>query len=145
MDPIREKHPLVGVLKMFSALTEGREAVNIATDELPTGTVIDTCLAGDTQVHETGIKRPSIEGKWVIVEQYPDEELAITGHKKWIGLMTEYPDFPLKDIDMWNIESLKREKDASPETNIESIDGQIQDISKRWKIDGEINGLFCDS
>jgi len=52
---------------------------------------------------ETGIERLSIEGNWVIVEQYEDRDHAVAGHKKWVGLMTEYPDFPLKDIDSWGL------------------------------------------
>lgn len=111
MDPKKEVHPIMGVLKMISALAEGRQPISIGREELPNGTIISTILAGDTQIHETGILRPSIEGKWVIIEQYPDEWMATVGHKKWIGIMTEFPDFPLKDIDMWNINSLEIKED----------------------------------
>ena len=65
---------------------------------------IDSCLASDTRLWETGIKRPSIEGKWVIVEQYKDKPHAEEGHKKWVKLMKESPDFPLEDIDQWSLD-----------------------------------------
>lgn len=71
--------------------------------------VVDSSLPPDTNIWETGIKRRNIEGKWVIVEQYEDKECAEKGHDKWVKLMTEYPDFPLKDIDMWSLDSLKTE------------------------------------
>ncbi len=44
-----------------------------------------------------------IEGKWVIVEQYEGREHAEKGHDKWVKMMTEDPDFPLKDIDQWSL------------------------------------------
>ena len=70
---------------------------------------VDTSLPKDTNFWETGIERLGIEGKWVIVEQYPDKNAAEAGHKKWVELMTEYPDYPLKDIDLWSLESYKEE------------------------------------
>jgi hypothetical protein len=69
--------------------------------------VVDTCLPADTNLYETGITRTNIEGKWVIVEQYPNKEEALIGHNTWVKLMAEYPDFPLKDIDTWSLDELK--------------------------------------
>lgn len=65
---------------------------------------IDTCCPSDTNTYETGIQRMSIEGKWIIVEQYEDKEQAELGHKKWVNIMEEYPDYPLKDIDTWSLD-----------------------------------------
>lgn len=65
--------------------------------------VVDTALPKDTNIWETGIERENIEGKWVIVEQYPNEDVAKIGHEKWVKLMTESPNFPLKDIDIWSL------------------------------------------
>jgi hypothetical protein len=62
--------------------------------------IVDTSLPKDTMIFETGINR---DGKWVIVEQYHDDIEAITGHDKWVSIMREYPDYPLKDIDQWGI------------------------------------------
>jgi len=64
---------------------------------------VDTVCAFDTGIWETGIKRESIEGKWVIVEQYEDAQEARKGHQKWLELMTNQPDAKLEDIDMWNL------------------------------------------
>lgn len=64
---------------------------------------IDTCLATDTGVWETGIRRESIEGEWVIVSQYENKEEAKVGHAGWVKLMKNDPKCALKDIDMWNL------------------------------------------
>ena len=103
MEPQRVD-PFTGVFRFLGTLATGNPFPNEKiTTKLPNITV-DTSLPEDTQIWETGIK---IEGKWLIVEQYPDKEAAQIGHKKWVGLLTEYPDFPLKDIDMWSLNKLK--------------------------------------
>jgi hypothetical protein len=77
--------------------------------ELHDGTVtIDTCLPSDTHIYETGVIRSKIGCKWVIVEQYPDAEAAKVGHSKWVNILTEYPDYPLKDVDLWGLDELKK-------------------------------------
>ena len=46
------------------------------------GTIVDTIKAFDTGLWETGIE---VDGKpWVIVEQYPNEAAARTGHQKYV-------------------------------------------------------------
>ena len=99
MKPVRVS-PLEGFLQFMSSGMEGPEEQ--LTDKIGDIT-IDTSLPSDTHIWETGIKRLSIEGEWVIVEQYPNKEEALVGQKKWTQLMTENPDFPLKDIDLWNL------------------------------------------
>jgi len=103
MEPIRVE-PIEGALNFLGAMARGdlrpKEKIN---DELDGGITVDTCLAADTDRWETGIKREKIEGKWVIVEQYPDEKAAEVGHKKWVKMMTDDPDLPLKDIDLWSL------------------------------------------
>lgn len=64
---------------------------------------IDTVKAFDTEMWETGIERMSIEGKWIIVEQYETKEQAAEGHNKWVELMKEKPKMKLKDINLWNL------------------------------------------
>lgn len=67
----------------------------------PTDIIVNTALPGDTQIWETGVRKPNTE--WIIVEQYEDEEHANAGHHKWVKLLTEYPDFPVKDINLWSL------------------------------------------
>jgi len=62
--------------------------------------MIDTVVAFDTKKWETGIER---NGEWTIVEQYKNEKLAKTGHKKWIKLITDNPKTKLKDINLYNL------------------------------------------
>ena len=101
--------PLTGMLNFLGAMASGNpNPYKQITTELDRIT-IDTALASDTNIWETGVKRLDIEGKWVIVEQYPNEEEANTSHKKWSNLMSEYPDYPLRDIDLWNLEALREE------------------------------------
>ena len=100
MEPIRVQ-PITGVLRFLSSGMQG--PFEQWTEELPDITV-DTSIPADTHIWETGINRERIEGKWVIVEQYPDREAAKVGHSKWAELMKEYPDFPLRDIDSWSLE-----------------------------------------
>ena len=75
-------NPLEGALNFASTLAEqilnplaGRE--NALRDTLDGDIIIDTTYPLDTRKWETGIKRPKQEGKWVIVEQYEDAELAL--------------------------------------------------------------------
>ena len=99
MEPIRVE-PITGLLQFLSSGMQG--PLEHWTEKLP-DIVVDTCLPSDTNIWETGIERRKIEGEWVIVEQYPDEEAAKVGHLKWIKTMEEYPDFLLKDIDSWSL------------------------------------------
>lgn len=104
MKPIRTD-PLTGALNFLGTLASGNVGpLEQITTELENITV-DTSLPTDTGKWETGIKRLKVEGKWVIVEQYADKEEAGKGHKKWADLMTEYPDYPLKDIDLWSLDT----------------------------------------
>jgi len=101
MEPKRVS-PMEGALNFLGAMAEGtlppKERFNT---EVGCRIVVDTCLPGDTRIWETGIER---DGEpWVIVEQYPDKDAAVKGHNHWVKLMTEEPDFPLKDIDMWSL------------------------------------------
>uniref|UniRef100_A0A6M3J298 Uncharacterized protein n=1 Tax=viral metagenome TaxID=1070528 RepID=A0A6M3J298_9ZZZZ len=93
--------PLEGALDFFRtmSLADRSEAI---TDKIGDIT-IDTCVPSDTNIWETGIKRESVEGKWVIVSQYETEEEAKKGHKGWVRLMREKPTCKLIDIDMWNL------------------------------------------
>ena len=102
MEPVRVS-PLEGALNFLSAFARGSMGPHeqITTD-LP-DIVVDTCLAGDSNKWETGINRSKIEGEWVIVEQYPDKPTAEVGHAKWVKMLSEYPDLPVKDIDLWNL------------------------------------------
>lgn len=112
MEPQRVD-PITGVVKFLTALAGDMVDPQRAFEEnratatntrLHDGTVvIDTCLPSDTNLYETAIRRSEIEGKWVIVEQYPDAVTARIGHSKWVNILTEYPDYPLKDIDLWSI------------------------------------------
>lgn len=64
---------------------------------------IDTAKAFDTKMWETGIKRDSVERKWVIVKQYKNRAEAKRGHKKWVELMKKTPRMELKDINVWDL------------------------------------------
>lgn len=61
---------------------------------------VDTCLAFDTHMWETGIKR---DDKWIIVEQYKSRELAKKGHEKWRDKIQKNPVLGLKDINVWGL------------------------------------------
>lgn len=103
MEPQRV-NPIEGLMNFLQTFMEGPpDRSEALTTEISQGITIDTCLPTDTGLWETGIKRLEIEGKWVIVEQYPNEESARIGHEKWVGILEEYPDFPLKDINLWNL------------------------------------------
>ena len=94
---------LVGFLSGMMRSIDGESPERIGWDEV--GNIcISTVVPLDTEIPETGIDRPNLEGKWVIVEQYANNDNALLGHQKWVKLMTEHPDFPLKDIDMWSLQ-----------------------------------------
>ena len=103
------KDPITGLLTYLSALAQSSlEGTPFSSGQITTevgNITIDTCLPRDTNIWETGIERPDIEGKWVIVEQYPDEEAAQQGHEKWTKLMTKLPNYPLRDIDQWGFKA----------------------------------------
>lgn len=100
--------PIEGALDFFSTMCSSMlmggqgKAGNKFTAEVK-GIIIDTCKPLDTKIWETGILRPVLEGKWVIVSQYHSEAEAQQGHQEWLAYMTEHPDAPLKDIDCWNL------------------------------------------
>ena len=103
----------LGVIEEASLHPEAEKARRAAAlnDELHGGLVeVDTVFVNDTGYHETGIRREKVEGKWVIVEQYPDKSAAALGHEKWVKILTEYPDFPLEDIDLWSLNSTEPEE-----------------------------------
>ena len=104
MEPVRVD-PLMGVMNFLATGMKGPHE-QISTKVSDT-IVVDTSLPRDTNIWETGIERTEIEDKWVIVEQYQDKEHAEVGHKRWSDQMAEFPDYPLKDIENWSLDSLK--------------------------------------
>ena len=62
--------------------------------------IIDTVVASDTGLWETGIKRDS---EWIIVQQYRNEKSAKTGHNKWVKLITKNSKAKLEDINLYNL------------------------------------------
>jgi len=102
MEPKRVS-PMEGAQNYLSAMANGtfssKERFNT---EVECRIVVDTCLPGDTKIWETGIKR---DGEpWIIVEQYPNKNTASKGHNHWVKLMTEEPDYPLQDINIWSLD-----------------------------------------
>ena len=82
----------------------GAKSANLRKDVLNVtirDTVIDTCVAFDTNKWETGIAQHG--ESWIIVEQYDNRAKAQTGHKKWVRTITKTPDAELKDINLWNL------------------------------------------
>ncbi len=57
--------------------------------------VVDTCLAFDTHMWETGIQR---NGDWTIVEKYDDEESARDGHARWSNALGSNPEMELTEV-----------------------------------------------
>lgn len=102
MKPVRVD-PITGISNFLSTMCFGNIHPEKQITEKLQDITVDTRLAPDTGIWETGIKRTKIEGKWVIVEQYKNENAAQKGHKKWVKLMTEHPDSPIKDIDIWSL------------------------------------------
>ena len=66
-----------------------KDVFNIMIGDL----TIDTCYAPDVRKWETGIEK---DGKWTIVEEYPDRENAVIGHAKWVKLIKENSNTELK-------------------------------------------------
>ena len=103
MEPIRVD-PFTGALNFLGAMATGQmgpiEQIQTKLDSI----IVDTALPPDTNIWETGIKRKDIEGEWVIVEQYENKEHAKAGHDKWVKMMTDVPDLPIKDTDNWSLE-----------------------------------------
>jgi len=95
--------PLEGTLNFLASYPLSNSFREDALNDKVEDIAVDTVCASDTGIWETGIKRESVEGKWVIVEQYEDIQEAEEGHQKWLKLMTEQPDAKLEDIDMWNL------------------------------------------
>lgn len=100
--------PLIGALSALEMMKDQALGKDVSgrdtamTDKIGDIT-IDTCVPSDTGVWETGIKRDSVERKWVIVSQYESDEEAERGHKQWVKLMEEKPKCKLKDVNMWNL------------------------------------------
>jgi len=59
---------------------------------------IDTVMAFDTYKWETAIQR---KDKWVVVEQYDNENKAHEGHAKWVKAITKTPNMELIDLELW--------------------------------------------
>ena len=91
-----------GVLSTLQAIEEP-EFREFSKNDVIGDITIDTVKAFDIGMFETGIKRMSIEGKWIIVEQYKDRKEAQKGHNKWVELMRKNSKVELKDINLWNI------------------------------------------
>ena len=103
MEPKRVE-PLVGARDFLKAHASGAfEKVKYFFNKKIGDITVDTVCAPDSGLWETGIERLGIEGKWIIVEQYPNRDEAEKGHSKWVELMTSQPDAPLKDIDLWSL------------------------------------------
>lgn len=106
MDPKRVD-PFTGLFNFLNALASEKKSTGHITTELYDNTIVDTCLPSDTDIWETGIRRSNIENKWIIADQYENEEKAKEGHKKWVNILSDYPDYPLEDIDLWNLGRIK--------------------------------------
>lgn len=108
MEPKRVQ-PIEGVLNFLQAMASNNMAPQERgkINDILGGITVDTCLLGDTDTWETGIERPEIEGKWVLVEQYPNREAAEKGHAHWVKLMADEPTFPLKDINLWSLDEIE--------------------------------------
>ena len=50
--------------------------------------IIDTCIAYDTDLWETGLNDSRYYDNWIIIEQYQDKEEAKIGHDKWVKIFT---------------------------------------------------------
>jgi len=105
---IKSVNPLVGALSTLEMMKDqvlGKDVSgrDTALQDVVGNITIDTCCPSDTHIWETGIDRPSIEGKWVIVSQYKGAEEAKKGHQVWVNLMRENPNSKLRDINMWNL------------------------------------------
>jgi hypothetical protein len=104
---ITSVNPMEGTMGFLSILASGGDNSAVRATAINTkldgGITVDTCCASDTGVWETGIRRESIEGKWVIVSQYENAEEAQKGHAEWVKLLKEAPKAELKDINMWNL------------------------------------------
>ena len=108
---ITSKSPIEGVVSFLPSLADMAKGIQperlyALVDKLD-GITIDTVETPDTGYWETGIRRKSIEGKWIIVCQYRSEEEAKKGHKDWVEYMKENPTCELVDIDMWNLNQLE--------------------------------------
>jgi hypothetical protein len=99
-NPIGLRSSVIGSLSL--GINNQPNRLNITT-ELPDDITVDTCLASDTGLWETGINRRKIEGFWVIVSQYESTEEAKQGHNAWVKLMTDNPLAELEDINIFNI------------------------------------------
>lgn len=101
--------PIIGILDTLAQLSEfivrggappsnRAEALNDKVGEQ----TVDTVYPTDTQTWETGIRREP-GGGWKIVEQYPNKDVAITGHAAWVAKLTAKPDMELVDMDIWGL------------------------------------------
>jgi hypothetical protein len=107
MDPVQFDNPFEGLAAFVKSGFQG-PLDELPEEKLNADTIsVSTTLPSDTRVWETGILRTTIEKHFVIVENYPDKQAAIIGQAKWVKMLTEMPDLPIKDIDIWNLGKLK--------------------------------------
>jgi len=100
---VKRINPIEGIVSTLQTMALGgqnpyRETNKVFRTE-ENGWIVDTCIAHDTGTWETGILPK--DSKWVIVEQYEDEQEAQIGHDKWVKLMRENPNTELEDINVW--------------------------------------------
>ena len=102
----KQVNPFEGIGNFLEARLNGVKPRKIVRTKLGDIT-IDTCISSDFCLPETGIRRESIEGKWIVVEQYETIDTANIGHDKWVALIKQSPTIPLHDIDLWNLHAYK--------------------------------------
>jgi len=96
--------PYLGIKKTLDVMRSGsRPFRNNVFRTKENGWIVDTCVAYDTEVWETGIDRTGTEDHWVIVEQYETEEEAQKGHELWVKKLRENPNTKLEDINVWEL------------------------------------------
>jgi hypothetical protein len=98
MKAIKTIDPIKGVLSTFEQIGKPNKFRNEALNTVIGNITVDTVIAFDTHMWETGIER---EGKWTIVEQYNNKEEAVKGHNKWVGKIKKNPKIELEDINVW--------------------------------------------
>jgi len=74
----------------FMSMENNYEKRAVARFENNSGLIVDTCYVNDAlNPYETGVLHPSYnDNRWVIVEDYSNEETAEKGHKEWVATMT---------------------------------------------------------
>lgn len=104
---LKEITPVEGMVSLFESMKNmamggerewKKDNLNNAKDNW----VVDTCMAFDVKVWETGISQDK-EDSWTIVEQYADRKEAEIGHAKWTELIMADPNKELEDIQVWGV------------------------------------------